>query len=285
MQENFIKIKFSDVRLSTVWYDNTFNIDASNKKEFAENKPSKAHFHVSYEAFFVTQGKLWLITEKERILCENSIIIIPPNVNHYTVAENAIISIMDFVIEKRNEGTNSPVYDDFIKKTADSPILLPIDDDIAHLISRISKEQTPSSSNYVLPHLVSLLFSDIFRRIVPQKNSSSKTSQKYYSNQISNFMSGHYRQKITLKDLAAALFLSEKQVSRIIHKEYGCSFNIFIMRWRLNVACMYLNNTSLEISEIASLIGYEYTSLFFAHFKKSYGMTPTEYRKKAQKNK
>ena len=189
---------------------------------------------------------------------------------------------MDFVVEKRNEETRSAVYEDFIKKTAESPILLPIDDDISHLISRISKEQNPSSSNYVLPHLVSLLFSDIFRRIVPPKNQTSKISPKYYSNQISNFMSQSYRQKITLKDLATALFLSEKQTSRIIHKEHGCSFNEFIMRWRLNVACMYLSHTSLEISEIASLVGYEYTSLFFTHFKKSYGITPSEYRKNTQ---
>ena len=284
MQENFIKIKFSDVRLSTVWYDNTFNINAANKVEFAENEPSKAHFHISYEAFFVTQGKLWLITESDRILCENSIIIIPPNVNHYTVTENAVISIMDFVVEKRSEETKSEVYDNFIKKTSGSPILLPIDDDIAHLISRISREQSSSPSNYVLPHLVSLLFSDIFRRIVPPKKLPTKSSPKYYSNQISNFMSKHYKQKITLTDIASALFLSEKQTSRIIHKEYGCSFNEFITRWRLNVACMYLNHTSLEICEIASLVGYEYTSLFFTHFKKTYGITPTAYRKNINSN-
>ncbi len=285
MQERFFKMKFSNIDLSTVWYDNKFNFYDSSKETLGESKLSTAHVHRSYEVFFVTEGKLWLITEKEQFICENSVLIIPPNMNHYTLTENAVISTIDFIVERHGESSKKGMYEKFIEKSSNSPIILPIDSDIAYVISRISRELNFSSINhYILQQLMSLLFSDIFRRIIPEESHTSKKSSKHYSIKITDFMAENYKKKISLKDMANALFLSEKQTSRIIHKGHGCSFNEFIMRWRLNVACMYLNHTSLEICEIASLVGYEYTSLFFSHFKKTYGMTPTKYRLDTKKD-
>ena len=126
---------------------------------------------------------------------------------------------------------------------------------------------------------------DIIYSIVPSKACAPKHPPTYYDQKINRFLSANYNQKICRKDLANSLFLSEKQTSRIIQNRFGCSFNELVMRWRLNVACMYLTQTSMEIYEIASSVGYEYPNLFFSHFKKTYGMSPAEYRKQQKKMK
>ena len=157
---------------------------------------------------------------------------------------------------------------------------------IAYFISRIARERDPTQKTYeLLSHLVSALFLDIIYRIVPSKDFSPKHPPNYYDQKINRFLIERYNQKICRKDLANTLFLSEKQTSRIIQKRFKCSFNELVMRWRLNVACMYLTQTSMEIYEIASSVGYEYPNLFFSHFKKSYGMSPAEYRKQQKKMK
>lgn len=283
MQESYFKIEFSDVRLSTVWYDNRFNIHESTNDNFSGDVFSRTHSHPSYEVFFVNEGKLWVITETENFLCENSIVIIPPGITHYTLTENALISIIFFTAEKRKEHTKTEVYEKFTEVTKKLPVILPLNSDELFYVSHIAKAQNPGVFNSEqLPHFLSILFSELFSRIVPEKKTTQKKSERYYAHRINLFISSHYKEKLHLQDLADALFLCPKQVTRIIRKEFNCSFNELIMRSRIDIACMTLIRTNLEIAQIAASVGYEYTNLFYSHFKKMYGMTPTEYRARAR---
>ena len=49
---------------------------------------------------------------------------------------------------------------------------------------------------------------------------------------------------------------------------------------KLNQACRALRETSLSNHAICELVGYESPEHFMRTFKKTYGMTPGEYRKK-----
>ena len=284
MQENYFKVDFADVRLSTVWYDNRFNIHESTKNEFSSDFIGHTHSHSSYEIFFVTEGKLWVTTETETFLCENSLVIIPPGITHYTLTDDALISIIFFNTEKKKEAAAAAMYEKFTEATKKRPVVLPLKADEIFYVSHIADAQNRGIfDNEQLPHFLSLLFSEIFSRIVPAKNMSQKKSERYYAHKINIFISKHYKEKLRLQDLADELFLCSKQVTRIIRKEFGCSFNELIMKSRIDIACMTLIKTNMEISSIAASVGYEYPNLFYSHFKKHCGMTPTEYRKRIKK--
>ena len=111
MQESYFKIEFADINLSTIWYDNRFNIPESTKDIANYNELSRSHSHPSYEVFFVTEGKLWLTTESEKFLCENSLVIIPPGLPHYTLTEKALINVIFFNIERGKEGSKPEIYE------------------------------------------------------------------------------------------------------------------------------------------------------------------------------
>lgn len=281
MQESYFKIEFADVRLSTVWYDNRFNIHESTNGLFLGNEFHNTHSHPSYEVFFVSEGSLWVVTENDRILCENGIVIIPPNLRHYTLTENALISNMFFDAERRKEGQKPEMYEKFKEKIQKRPVVLPLNGDEMFYISHIAKAHDDGFfGEQQLPHFLSILFSEIFSRIVPTNISSQKKSERYYAHKINRFLAKHHTEKIHLSDIADELFLCPKQVTRIIRKEFDCSFNELVMRYRIDIACMMLARTDLEISEISTSVGYEYPNLFYSHFKKVYGITPSEYRRK-----
>ena len=42
------------------------------------------HSHFTYEAFFVTEGKLELVTDRDTAVYERKIVIIPPKLRHYS---------------------------------------------------------------------------------------------------------------------------------------------------------------------------------------------------------
>lgn len=65
------------------------------------------------------------------------------------------------------------------------------------------------------------------------------------------------------------------------------NFSKYLIQYRLKKAKTLLENKDMKISFIAFEVGYNDVSHFIQSFKKSYGLTPEEYRarKKISKNK
>ena len=108
--------------------------------------------------------------------------------------------------------------------------------------------------------------------------SENKESRIY---KIHHIINSHYTDNITLKDIAKTLYLSERQVRRIIYKYHGCSFSELISKMRMKSAYELLTTTDMKILDIASFVGYDSLSGFYSAFKKQYGDLPLNIRKKA----
>lgn len=278
MLENYLKMDFADINLSTAWYENRFDVKESNISESGGNDYILFHHHFTYEVFFVTKGKMWLTTEKTTVSCENSIVIIPPGLSHYYLTDDAVISTLYFSIEKKKNST-AKIFNKFTQYTIDAPRVLDINDTELFYLSQIIKMRSPDSLSVdLMPHILTLLFSEIFLRIVSVTPKSAKRNNQPYKLRINHFIANHFREKIRLTDLSNELFLCPKHLSKIIRKEFNCSFNDLLMHTRLNVARIALLRTELPISKISTSVGYEYPNLFYSHFKKAYGVSPTVYR-------
>ena len=66
----------------------------------------------------------------------------------------------------------------------------------------------------------------------------------------------------------------------LIKEGTGRTFLQIIRDIKLNQACRALRETNLSIPSICELVGYETPEHFMRTFKKAYGMTPGEYRRK-----
>jgi len=97
--------------------------------------------------------------------------------------------------------------------------------------------------------------------------------------EILNYLNRHY-QSVTLREAAKHFGYSTSHFSTLIKESTGRTFLQIIRDIKLNQACHALRETSLNNLAICELVGYESPEHFMRTFKKTYGMTPGEYRKK-----
>jgi transcriptional regulator GlxA family with amidase domain len=76
------------------------------------------------------------------------------------------------------------------------------------------------------------------------------------------------------------LALSKSHFSRLFHAAYGNDFRHERLRIRLELAETLLTTTRTTIAEIAHAIGYQQRGKFDRAFKRTYGVTPAQFRRK-----
>ncbi len=92
------------------------------------------------------------------------------------------------------------------------------------------------------------------------------------------YIRAHYREKITLNDLARTLRSNRYTVSRLLNESFGASFSELVNRYRIREACALLEKTGDEVTKISEWVGYDTISTFNRNFLKFTGTTPRRYR-------
>lgn len=93
-----------------------------------------------------------------------------------------------------------------------------------------------------------------------------------------NYIQSHYRESISLEDLAKETFLSKTYISRSFTKYFGISFTDYVTLLRVIYASKMLRG-KMTISEIALESGFPNINSMIAAFKCYKGVTPKVYRK------
>lgn len=93
------------------------------------------------------------------------------------------------------------------------------------------------------------------------------------------YITEHYMQNHSLDKLAQQAGLSIPHYVALFRKQTGTSPMRHLTRVRLRHACELLDQTALNIAEIARRVGYEDSFYFSRVFNKNTGISPTAYRK------
>lgn len=84
-----------------------------------------------------------------------------------------------------------------------------------------------------------------------------------------------------LEPLADEMHFSSNYIRQLFKANTGQSFSDYLIEKRMTLAGKLMRNPSLHVQEISEMTGYSDQRYFARCFKKHYGCTPTEYRKKA----
>jgi AraC-like DNA-binding protein len=87
----------------------------------------------------------------------------------------------------------------------------------------------------------------------------------------------HFRQRISVEELATLVHLSPRQLHRKFVETFGSSPQIFIMKLRIQAACDLLQRDDTQIADVARELGFCDQSSFTHHFHKHVGLTPLKY--------
>lgn len=95
-----------------------------------------------------------------------------------------------------------------------------------------------------------------------------------------------YRPGFVMDDLCGLLGVPERSVSRAINLCNGTNFHTFLNGYRIREACRLMQDTDPArhtVEHIAASVGFQSRTSFATLFKKTVGLTPSEYWKKARK--
>jgi len=112
------------------------------------------------------------------------------------------------------------------------------------------------------------------------ENSTSRMSDVEKLTRILSYINVHFRDSMSLRELAESMYTSTSSLSRFFKKQTGYYFADYLNRVRLAHAVTELTDTGRNITRIAMDCGFSSASVFSKLFHEAYGMTPQEYRKK-----
>jgi AraC family transcriptional regulator of adaptative response / methylphosphotriester-DNA alkyltransferase methyltransferase len=99
------------------------------------------------------------------------------------------------------------------------------------------------------------------------------------SERVVAYTEAHYTEPLTLSEIAAHLNISPFHMQRVFKRIKGFTPAEQLTRIRLNEATKMLAREKPTIEQIAGLVGFSNPSHFSSVFKRTTGVSPSDYRK------
>lgn len=98
------------------------------------------------------------------------------------------------------------------------------------------------------------------------------------SGEVIAYIHLHYREPISLKQVADQFFVNAAYLGRAFQKATGVNFKHYVNQIRIAEAKKLLLHTNKLIYEVAAEVGYNESKYFVVKFTQEVGQSPTEYR-------
>lgn len=248
-----------------------------------------SHSHTHYELWcFNTETKI-LFTGETAIFHPGEIAIIPPAVEHVSIQKESSSSrniIIEFHITHASTSSNFTLYK-MLTDMLSKPYFSAVAPKKIYEIIKYFDNYNPSnalsdflqsSQNFYELIVFLLLTSSAADRAMPTYTLSATNSSRSYK--ILLMIERYSSKKLTIDKIAETLSLSVRQTERTIEELFGTSFKNLLINKRMKEASILLLTTNMNTREIASRVGYNSPKGFYSIFRKHFGCTPTEYKKK-----
>lgn len=91
------------------------------------------------------------------------------------------------------------------------------------------------------------------------------------------YIQTHFRENITINEVADVVHFSAEHFSRIFHKSIGMSYKDYILNLRLTHAYSILHAPNIKVGEACFQSGFNSPEYFSRAFKKKFGISPLQH--------
>ena len=244
-----------------------------------------SHNHARYEFHVMLSGGARLDVEgREVVLPRNHAMVIAPGQYHCPVATDAAMDrfALTFSVEE------GPLLQ-ALQAAVPAWKIYPATEEICAICRDIFRECAVAgdfSRDMLRCQLTRLLICN-FRLlglwpVVRDREKPRAVNREDCSDVIDSWFSTNLRSGKGAEDLAAKLYLSRRQLNRLLQEHYGMNFREKMSKTRLNQAVWLLRYTDLPVCAVAEEVGYSDPSSIYHNFRESFGMTPEQYRLKSR---
>ncbi|MBP3496021.1 MAG: helix-turn-helix transcriptional regulator [Clostridia bacterium] len=232
-----------------------------------ENLNFGLHLHNSFELLFVEKGKILVYVDGEEFSlgANEAILILPNRIHSYETKEYSKTYLCIFAKNYINT-----FYQKVKNKKADSPVFTIEDKTV------INELNNPQDDIYLVK---SALYKIAY--LVNKATTFSERNSKNLDNygKILGYISMHYQENITAKDIARELGYDHRYVTSLIKKGLKSTFRRLLNEYRISHAQYLLSTEVKNISQIAFECGYDSLCSFNRNFKEITGTTPKLFKK------
>ena len=100
--------------------------------------------------------------------------------------------------------------------------------------------------------------------------------------QIEKYINDNIAWDLSIEHLCAHFSVSRAELYQIFHMSFNSSVADYIRSKRISMAEQMIRSTAMQISEIASNVGFYDYNYFSKVFHRKFGCSPREYRKKLE---
>ncbi len=255
------------------------------------------HWHKEVELFYIESGMLEYFTPNERIVFpQGSGGMVNSNVLHMTRSQKQaghavqFLHIFDPSFVAGPKGSRiEQKYVLPLTNAAHVEIfpLFPSDPDQLQLLNVIRDSFNLSEADYGYEISLRNHLSEIWRQLLQismplltQEQNRDNYSEKLKSMLL--YIHEQFAEKVTISDIAAAAFISERTCHRIFVEHLSITPIEYLKSYRLQRACNLLVNSRRSVTDISHICGLGSSSYFGKVFREYFACTPNDYRKKWQ---
>lgn len=254
------------------------------------------HVHNEFEIIYVKEsyGERFVADSME-MFYPNDVTLVGHSVPHYMKSAEEYETGQS---SKRVKGTIIQFEEDFmsyainnyvdlshIKKLLDESargIHFPYPDNL-EIIQCI--EQLPESTGIMriinLLHLLDLMANSPKKHFLGSVRFCSPSSFKMDDRieKIMTYLSDHFRENLDLNEVSALIAMNTSSFCRYFKEKTGKTFTEYMLAFRIGYACKLLIENKMDIIQVCIECGFNSIAHFNRMFKRSTGLTPTQYRK------
>ncbi len=133
---------------------------------------------------------------------------------------------------------------------------------------------------------VNMLLTMAMTELLTTRDEDKNTVEKHpaWVTEAAAYIAAHFREPLGIVALADRFFLSPGHFTRQFKKYTGRSPKEYQTLCRVDEAALLLRGTKLSVAEIASRTGFTTQSRMGEIFRRTYGLSPLEYRKNSAEN-
>lgn len=227
------------------------------------------HIHEYSELLYCQEGTCEVCVNGKRILLsEKQLVWLPPNYIHqYKCTEGKVICAVfsnDFI----------PLF--FRVSKERRMIVKAID--VSNFTDMLDTLPLVNHDNLLM---ITAFLNLICSRVIEKSEfENTSPSDGILYQKVISYLSEHFREDISLKQVAKEFNYNEKYLSHALHTLTGMHFSHLLAVYRIEYAKnLLIKEPPATVSEIAFISGFSAMNTFNRVFKKITGVTPTQYRR------